>query len=264
MRRLHPAPIEEVDAYDAYRRDDADRPLLRLNMVASLDGHIVDQEGVSGTLGGDGDQQAFFAMRNLADGILAGAGTVRADGYGPMRIRGALRERREADGRHDPAPIVVVTGSMRLDPTAPIFTDAVTPTIVLTSYSAPVDRVCAVEKAGGVVVRAGDGEVDLSAGIRLLREEHGLAHLLCEGGPTLNGQLFAAGLVDELCVTIAPTLVGGDDRQRIVTRLAARQQRRLTQVIEHDDELLLTYRRESEADRRATEHVSARRREVAG
>lgn len=242
LQQLYPEPVGDVDVYDAYRPRDPDRPLVRINMVSALDGHIVDAGGVSGGLGGEGDHSAFVAMRHHADGIVAGAGTVRAEGYGPMRIRRQWAARRAADGKDGPAPIVIVTRSVMLAPAAPIFTAAAAPTMVLTVDDAPADRLQAMRRAGAVVVQAGEGDVDLAAGFQILREEHGLGHLLVEGGPTLNSQIVAAGLAQELCVTLAPVLAGGHDAGRLVDGLGSGRALSLAKILEHDGELLLTYR----------------------
>lgn len=232
---------DALEVYEAYRPE---RPgaFLRINMVASLDGRIAGADGVSGTLGGEGDRAAFLALRHHADGILAGAGTVRAEDYGAMRVRDELAAARAADGRPGPAPIVVVTASVDLDPSARLFTvDGAAP-IVVTTEDAPQDRVAAVEGAGARIVRAGRGRVDLPSALTTLREHHGLAHLLCEGGPSLNGQLLAEGLVDELCMTLAPSVVGGQDDKRIVDGLDQRVSLTLTHVLKDGEELLLRYR----------------------
>lgn len=234
--------MDEVDVYEAYRPEDPDCPLVRINMVASLDGHIVDAGGVSGTLGGTGDQQAFFAMRHHADAIVAGAGTVIAEGYGPMKLREEWTARRQAGGRDGPAAIVIVTRSLNLDPGAAIVAQAVTPTIILTTTDAPTDKVAAVRDAGAVVVQSGTGDVDLVTGFDALRADHGLDHLLVEGGPDLNGQLINEGLADEICVTLAPVLAGGRDDKRLVSSLGDTHGLQLAKVIEHNGELLLTYR----------------------
>lgn len=242
MDRLYPSPATDVDAYAAYRPADPRAPLVRLNMVASVDGHITDVEGVSGTLGGEGDQQVFFALRNMADAVMAGASTVRAERYGPMRVRSSLVGRRAADGLSGPVPIVVVTRSLDLDLDAPLFTQAVTPTIVVTTTDAPPNLVADVRAAGGVVVAAGRGDVDLAGAIELLRTEHAVHHLLVEGGATLNSHLLVAGVVDELCLTVAPVLRGGPDVRRVVDRLPSARGLGLAQVLRHEGDLLLTYR----------------------
>jgi riboflavin-specific deaminase-like protein len=242
MRLLWPEPRADVEPYDAYRLDDPDRPWLRLDMVTSLDGAVADAEGRSGSLGGEGDWAVFLALRALADAVLVGAGTVRAEGYGPHRLRPGLAERRAADGRPGPAAIVVVSRSLELDTSAPLFTEAVTPTVVLTCAAAPGDRQAAVRRAGRLVV-AGDEDVDLAEGLARLRAD-GLVQLVCEGGPTLNRALLAAGLVDELDVTLAPALVqqGRPGAQGLAGTLAERVDLALVQVGQADDELFLRYR----------------------
>lgn len=207
MRQLLPTPVADVDPYDAYRPANPHQPLLRLNMVSSLDGHATDADGVTAGLGGPGDFSVFVTLRALADAILVGANTARIEDYGPHRLRPALGERRRADGRAAPAPIVVVSRSLALEPSARLFAEATTRPIVLTCAQAPAARRRTLEPVADLVT-AGDDRVDLAQGLAALRER-GLAHVLCEGGPTINGELVAAGLVNELCLTLAPQLAGG-------------------------------------------------------
>jgi riboflavin biosynthesis pyrimidine reductase len=133
-----------------------------------------------------------------------------------------------------------VTRSLVLDLTAPLFTEATTPTVVLARAAAPADRLRAVQEAARVIV-AGDERVDLATGLRLLRSELGAAHLLCEGGPVLNAELFDAGLVDELCVTVAAALLDGAG-PRLSAGLGRRVELELFAAYERDGELLLRYR----------------------
>lgn len=239
MRQLLP-DLRELDPYDAYRSRDPAQPLARLNMVVSADGAATDAHGRSGGLGGDGDLAVFRALRALADGILVGAGTARAEAYRPHRLRAELAARRAADDRPRPAAIVVVSGSLDLDVDGALFRDAVTPTIVLTHAASDPARRDAITAAGGEVLIVGDQEVDLVGGFAALRER-GLAHLLCEGGPGLNAALLDAGLVDEVCLTLAPRLVGGDG-PGMVTGLGAGRDLELITVGGHGDELHLRYR----------------------
>lgn len=207
MERIWPWQ-QQLEPYDFYRPEDPSAPLLRINMVASLDGLVTDTEGRSGGLGGTGDLAAFRALRAMADGIIVGAGTARAEGYGTHRLHTSVAERRRQDGRTAPAAVVVVSQSLDLDPRIPLFTEAVTRTVVLTSASAPRRRREELEAVADVVV-AGAESVDLDDGLDRLRER-GLRHLLCEGGPRLNTALLEAGRADELCLTIAPRIVGLD------------------------------------------------------
>ncbi len=240
MRQLWPHVVDDVAPYDAYRLGDAAAPHLRLNMVQGLDGRATDAAAVSGGLGGDGDFAVFVALRALADAILVGAGTARAEDYGPHRIRPSLAIRRRADGRTEPAPIVVVTRSAALDPAARLFGEARTPTVVLTCAAAPPERRQALAAVADVIV-AGEEAVDLAEGLRRLREDRGLAHVLCEGGPSLNADLLAAGLVDEVCTTIAPQLAGGSG-PGIVEGLTGRVDLALARLLTDGAELFASYR----------------------
>jgi riboflavin biosynthesis pyrimidine reductase len=173
-------------------------PYVRVNFVSSADG-AATADGKSGGLGGPADHQVFGVLRRLAEVILVGAGTVRAEGY-----RGA---RKPTIGHELPPPIAVVTGSADLDPTSALFADTRVPPIVLTGPAAAQDRRDALTAAGADVV-----VLDPLSPEALLGElgRRGLHRVLCEGGPRLFGDLVGAGLVDELCLTVAPLLAGGD------------------------------------------------------
>lgn len=237
MRRLVPGPQADIDPFEAY--DDQPGTWLRLGMVTSVDGSATDERGRSGGLGGAPDRQVFATLRALADAILVGAGTAASEGYGPHRPTAALRERRVATGRPPFAPIVVVTRSMRLDWTRDLFTAAPAPTIVLTCTDAAAG---ANPPAGVRLVVAGGAEVDLAEGIRQLRIHHGLDRLLCEGGPTLATRLLASGLVDELCLTLAPSLLGTRYHTPLVRDLEHRVEFTLTALYEDRGVLLSRFR----------------------
>lgn len=209
MRRLLPEPpAGGVDPYVAY----GDAPALRLGMVMSADGSATDADGWTDGLGGAADLRVFRTLRALADAILVGAGTVRTGRLGPARLRADLRARRGGP----PAPIVVVSRALDLDWTLPLFTEAETPTVVVTS------RAARPKAPDGVpVVVAGEDDVDLPAAVRALREDLGHERLPCEGGPVLAAGLIGAGLVDELCLNIAPTLLGGARDTRLLAGPAA-------------------------------------------
>ena len=143
--------------------------------------------------------------------ILVGAGTVRAEGYRPPRTpEDTIASRRSNDGR-DPRPrLVVVSASLDLDPAAPLFADREPtdpPPIVATVATAPAERRARLEPVAEVVA-CGETRVDLT-GLLAVLDDIGARTVLCEGGPDLNHQLVAAGLVDELCITVSPGLVGG-------------------------------------------------------
>jgi riboflavin biosynthesis pyrimidine reductase len=225
LRQLFPEPSEAVDPLDVYRDLPVveGRPSVRLNMIAGVDGATA-VDGLSGGLGGSADRRVFAALRSLADVVLVAAGTVRAETYGPAKV-----------------PIAVVSGSLSLDWTTPFFTAPVHRPIIVTSKQAPA---AVLEQAAAVadVLIAGDTEVDLTAAVQALGER-GFRNVLAEGGPSLNGALAAAGLLDELCLSLAPRLVSGNAK-RIVAgpALVPPPELTLRTACEEDGYLFLRYR----------------------
>ena len=181
------------------------RPYLVLNMVSSVDGAI-SVEGKSAGLSGADDKAVFFHLRSLADVVLAGAGTVREENYGRVRTSDEVTAARRARGQQDSPRVGLVSRSMRFDPDMRLFQET-RPYVVGPAGTAREQQEAAAELAD--VILTGDAEVDLADGMRRLGEA-GADLVLCEGGPSLNGQLLAAGVVDELCLSLAPMLVGGD------------------------------------------------------
>ncbi|WP_345605676.1 pyrimidine reductase family protein [Pseudonocardia adelaidensis] len=216
--------------------EDLGAPFVRVCFVASADG-AVSSGGRSEGLSSPADRRVFRLLRRLADVILVGAGTARAEDY-----RGA---RRPTTGRDTPPPIAVVTGSARLDPAGRLFTDTRVPPIVLTLAAAPAERRDRLTAAGADVVALDRLTPDAVLG-ELGRR--GLHRVLCEGGPTLLGELVAADAVDELCLTVAPLLVGGR-AGRIATGPDGEHLHRLelADVLQEDGVLLLRYRRDIRA-----------------
>ena len=220
MRRLFPAPrpdetsvtpetleaLAEVYAYPAGGPDG--RPWLRANMVSSLDG-AAWHEGRSKPLSSEADMRIFGVLRGLADAVIVGAETVRKEGYRPARARDAFAERRAALGQSPAPAIAVVSAGLDLDFSLPLFTEPSTPTLLLTGAKADPERMRAARAAGAEVVVTGeDAAVDPATAVRALAER-GLTRLLTEGGPRLLAQFAVAGVVDELCVSIAPLVTAG-------------------------------------------------------
>jgi riboflavin-specific deaminase-like protein len=210
LHRLWPDPAELTDAdlealYDY--PPDLTKPWVQVNFVSSADG-AVTVNGRSAGLSSPGDKKVFALGRDLADVVLVGAGTARAEGYKGVKRTEMRTERRARLGLAPVPPIAVVTASANLDPTSPLISGTEVPTIVVTCESAPVERRKALADAGADVVVTGQDTVDVRA---LLAElgERGLRRVCCEGGPTLFGELIVTDLVDQLCLTIAPLLAGG-------------------------------------------------------
>ncbi|ODA71983.1 pyrimidine reductase family protein [Streptomyces sp. AVP053U2] len=219
------------------------RPWLRANMVSTLDG-AAQHEGRSQPISSPADMRVFGTLRALADVVLVGAETVRQEGYRPARARAGFAAAREAAGQGPAAAIAVVSASLDLDFSLPLFTSPLVPTLILAGAAAPPARAAAAEAAGARVVTAGEG-----AGVdpaRAVRELARLGHtrLLTEGGPRLLGQLVAAGVLDELCLTVAPMLTAGD-AQRIAGGPSVTLPRRFTlkAMLEEDGFLFTRYTR---------------------
>jgi riboflavin biosynthesis pyrimidine reductase len=233
MLRLEPAGSADLAEAYAYP---ATVPWLRANMVAGVDGAATHDDR-SGGLGGEADRRLLSLLRALADVVVVGAGTVRAEGYGPVRPRewwGALR-----DGRTPAPPLAIVSRGLGLDFDAPVFTEALAPTIVITCGSAPDDRVAVCQKRAEMIF-AGDESVDPAAALDALAER-GLVRQLTEGGPRLLAQFVAAGRLDELCLTVSPQLTAGDAARILNGPGAASTPLRLGHVLEDDDFLFLRY-----------------------
>jgi riboflavin biosynthesis pyrimidine reductase len=176
-------------------------------MISTLDGAIT-VDGRSGMLGGPADRRVFQALRSLADVIVVGAGTARAEAYGPVLLAPELRAQRVRRGQPPVPPIALVTRSANLDWSSPLFTAAEVRTIVLTTIDCdPGER----RRGEGVAdfVVAGAARVDPAL---VLEYFHGAGYhsVLLEGGPRLNADVVHAGLLDELCLTLSPCLVAGD------------------------------------------------------
>lgn len=208
-------------------------------MVASTDG-AATVRGRSCGLSGEPDHRLFALLRALADVVVVGAETVRVEDYGPARVRSEWAPLR-AGGPPTPA-IAVVTRRMDLDISSRLFTEAPAHarTIVITTAAAPPEwRARAAAHADVIIV--GEELVDLEAALAVLARR-GFRRVLTEGGPRLLGQLVMAGLLDELCLTVSPLLVGGD-AARITTwaAMASPQRLELAHVFEANGSLFCRY-----------------------
>ena len=242
MRQIFPTHIDPVDAAVVYADlpEAAGRPGVRVNMIASVDGATAIG-GVSKPLGGPPDRFVYRLLRSFADVVLVAAGTVRAENYKPARLYDEHVDARRARRQADRPRIAVVSRRLDLDWDAPLFTEAVERTIVVTTIDAPADGL-ARARARADVIQAGMEDVDLRTAVEALAG-FGMRHVLAEGGPSLNGALAAADLIDELCLTISPRLAGGDAK-RILTGpdLVTPIELELRSLLEEDAFLLARYR----------------------
>lgn len=242
MRMLFPDCVEVVDPAEVYAdlpRADG-RPSVRLNMIVSVDGGT-SWNGVSGALGGPADKALFQALRSLTDVVLVASGTMKAEHYGPAVLPPTTQDARRQRGQRGVPPIAVVSRSCQFDWKAPFFTAASErPMVITVSDAHTADRDRAAEVAEVIV--AGEHDVDLAHAMHELGAR-GARTVLAEGGPTLNGDLARARLLDELCVTLSPLLASGDAKRIIAgSTLDELERLRLLSVCGEDDYLFLRYR----------------------
>jgi riboflavin-specific deaminase-like protein len=214
LNRLHPRPGETtpedlVAQLDLNSRAPQERPYVVVNMVSSLDGRAA-LDGQTRGLSNDTDRRLFHLLRSAGDAILVGAGTAREERYGEAVKDDDLRARREAHGLDPIQPTVIVSGRLMLPSDLPLLQAKGAPVIVATAADHELEGI----EADVAYERTGD---DLRLLLARLRSEHGIRSLVCEGGPTLFSHLLAAGLVDELFLSLSPQLLGGGDEPPITT-----------------------------------------------
>jgi riboflavin biosynthesis pyrimidine reductase len=229
------APYAAVD-----RRKPHGQCWVTAHMVAGLDG-CAAVHGRVGALSTAPDKALFRDMRTLADVVLVGARTVREEGYGSIRLPDERIATRVAEGRPPAPPLAIVTRSLDLDWESHAFAEAPpgSRTIVVTCASAPASRLAEAREVADVLVAGEESVVpDLLFAELAAR---GFSHVLCEGGPSLLGELVAAGQVDELCLTISP-MMGGDPLPVAVFPPGAMLTGfSLRHVLREDDTLFLRY-----------------------
>ena len=206
MQQLYPecrptSPAELASGLRLADKAPPDRPYLVLNMVSSLDGKATIDWRTKG-LSTDLDRELFHRLRTQADAVMVGAGTVRAERYGRMAKSDELRDAREQEGLARDPLAVVVTARLDLPADLPLLNQPEQHVVIATGSDASLPDLgeqIAYERTGD----------DLPLLMAHLRTEHGIRSVVCEGGPTLNSYLLAAGLVDELFLTLNPKLAGG-------------------------------------------------------
>lgn len=163
---------------------------LRVNFVATVDGAAQGEDGRSGGINNAADKLVFDALRDLADVLVVGAGTLRTEEYDAPRL-----------------PLVVLSRSGIV----PERLRGAEPGRVLLATTAAAPGLAEARELLGQdhVWVLGDDEVDLAA-LKARLAGRGWTEQLCEGGPSLLRAMLAAGVVDELCLTTVPRLIAGD------------------------------------------------------
>jgi riboflavin biosynthesis pyrimidine reductase len=211
VRELGDGELPQLYAYPEQQRT-----WVRANFITSVDGGAT-ADGKSGSMGGSNDRRIFNLLRELADVIVVGAGTVRIEGYSGAQLGVAQRQQRQARGQSEVPPLAIVTRSGLLDRDMPVFTRTEVSPLVLTCAAAADKARRQLGDLAEVVDCSGQdpGEVDEAAVLAILGSR-GMHRVLTEGGPTLLGSFMQRDLLDELCLTTAPYVVGGLAR-RIAT-----------------------------------------------
>ena len=241
VRRLLPDEAETTVAEQLHGLDLKalalpDRPYLVLNFATTLDGRAAIQ-GRSGAIGSDTDTETLQRLRTRVDAVMIGAGTMRAERYGRMVSDPDFRAYRERTGlAHDPLG-VIVSNRLELPWDAGLFTDGAGEVVVFTaSEEEPPETATPV-----TVVRHPEG-VELERALEWLLAEREIKSILCEGGPTLHGRLREGGLADELFLTIAPKIAGGEGPRILEGALPDIDQVELAWLLESEGELFARYR----------------------
>ena len=243
IRLLAPSAQALTDSQlvEFYAVADRSAPWLRANFVSSIDG-AATHDGLTAGLGSAADQRVFHALRRIADVIVVGAGTVRAEGYGGSLLDDDAVLWRTEHGLSPRPKLAIVSARLELDPANSVFVDAPLRPIVITCTAAPNDRRAALAEVADLI-DCGDTRVDTSV-MRLRLAERGLTQLHSEGGPHLLGAMIEDGAIDELCLTIAAQLEGGAARRITDGHRAATTSMTLSHALLGDDgTLLLRYTR---------------------
>ena len=208
--------LDDGELHRLYDYPERDGTWVRANFITSVDGGAT-ADGSSGGMGGPGDRHIFNLLRELADVIVVGAGTVRIENYSGAHLGVAQRQRRQGRGQGEVPQLAIVTNSGHLDRDMAVFTRTEVPPLVLTcAAAAEKTRRLLGDLCEVVDCSSGDaGKVDEAALLEALAAR-GMRRILTEGGPTLLGAFVEHGMLDELCLTVAPYLVGGLAR-RIAT-----------------------------------------------
>jgi riboflavin biosynthesis pyrimidine reductase len=212
--RVGETDLDADDLVEVYRP--LRSPWWRINMVSTVDGSATGASGRSGSINNGADKQVFDTLRAMADAILVGAGTARDEGYGPAEV-----------------PIVLVSRRGHVPET---LREAPRGSVLMATTTGAEGLVASRAALGEENVLVTGEEVDLAA-LRGVLAERGLSAVLSEGGPSLFADLVAAEVLDEVCLTVVPQLVGGE-HPRIATGPDTETPLRLTTLLEQDGTLL--------------------------
>lgn len=205
LRPFNASPDPVVDLLGLYLNDERvveSRPWVMMNFVSSIDGGTAF-DGRSSRLSDEDDQELFKTLRAVPDVILVGAATVQAEDYGPVMLDDERRGRRLAVGLTEVPVLAIVSGRLSFDPEARVFSDPDHQPMVITGPDAEPAKLAMLGDAADVII------LDEITPAAILTRLGAASVIHCEGGPRLAGQFVAAGLVDEMHITVAPKMISG-------------------------------------------------------
>ena len=216
------------------------RPHVSINMAITADGKIASANRAVSTFGSRADHAHLLALRDKADAILTGAGTLNAQAQvtlGPGQ-----------KSKTKPPLRIIASGSGRVDARHKIFRSPGAPVLVLSTDGISRSRLKNLEAAAHTVKIFGADEIDFNLALVWLQKEWGVKRLLCEGGGQLNDVLFRAGVVDEVNLTVCPLILGGREAPTIAEGLGFAQLKDAAQFSlksrrQVGNELFLVYRK---------------------
>jgi riboflavin biosynthesis pyrimidine reductase len=225
---------------ERYGVSDRTVPRTRVNFISSVDG-AATHDGLSGGLNNPADKLVFDTLRMLSDVVVVGAGTIRAEGYGDIRLEPDAAAWRRAQGLVEQPAIAIVSSNLDISPAHPIFATTDPRPMVITHAASPVERRNALAEVADVLV-CGEDAVDMRVMVQTLAAA-GYPQILSEGGPHLFGALIEADCVDELCLTLSPVLEGGSSGRIAQGRRQATRRMTLLHTFAVEDMLFLRYER---------------------
>ncbi|PQZ95915.1 hypothetical protein CQ018_01045 [Arthrobacter sp. MYb227] len=246
MQRIYPEfkpSTTDNELLESYRAPTHERSFVRFNFVSTIDG-AATHSGLSGALGSSADHRVFALLRRLADVILVGAGTIRAEGYEGELLDAPSKAWRLAHSMTEHPVLGIVSGRLDLDPGSELFTQNPGEILILTSAHADVQREKAFSEVAEVL-RCPDptGLVD-PQWVQEVLAQRGHTMIHAEGGPQLLGAFHESGAIDSLCLTISPLVAGGTARRISSGSTQAPLRRmRLHSLLEEDGNLIAEYRR---------------------
>ena len=218
LLRLFPEPLARLSVGEAYADLDlppgeAGRPYTVINAVGTLDGRGA-VGGKSTPLGSEVDHRLMRNIRASVDAVLVGAGTLRSEDL-TLTVDEPLTERRRERGlKEQPLPIIL-TRSGDIPANRKIFRTNEGNVLIFAGSHAGRQNLAKLSELATIHTATETSAPEPEKILETLADEFGIRRLLVEGGPSVNRSFLEARLVDELFLTLAPKIAGGDPRSLV-------------------------------------------------